>query len=95
MLMWFLIVYAIGFVISIIALHAFKDKLGVNHYDPPHPEYDDYSSNASAFLSFSLAWPIFWTFISVSASYGLMLRASEEIGNLFSKDSIKTKNTEK
>lgn len=59
--MIFLAIYIIGYFASLWALHAFKNELDINHYDPPHePYYDDYNSNAEAYLSISFAWPIFW-----------------------------------
>ena len=55
------LIYVLGFFVSLWVLHAFKNELGVNDYDPPHPDYyDDYDSNAEAYASFSLMWPIFW-----------------------------------
>ena len=29
-------------------------------YDDGNNDYDDYSSNASAYMSWSLVWPLFW-----------------------------------
>jgi hypothetical protein len=56
-----ILIYVLGFFTSLMVLHIFKNELDVNHYNPPHPAYyDDYNSNAEAFVSFSLIWPIFW-----------------------------------
>lgn len=57
-----LFVYAIGYFISLIAMHKYKNELDLNNYDPPHEGYyDDYESNAVAYAAISFAWPIFWT----------------------------------
>lgn len=56
-----LLVYVLGFFTSLWVLHTFKNELDVNHYDKPHPEYyDDYDSNAEAYVTFSLIWPLYW-----------------------------------
>lgn len=96
MLVAFCATYVIGFLISLLLLHAFKRELGVDHYDPPHPEYyDDYSSNAHAYLAFSFMWPIFWGFMSMSLIYSGLIGLSKWIGNFFPKDSIKSKKKKK
>ena len=96
MLVAFCATYVIGFLISLLFLHAFKRELGVDHYDPPHDEYyDDYSSNAHAYLAFSFMWPIFWGFMLFALIYSGLIKLSQLIGKLFSSDSIKTKNIEK
>jgi len=82
----FFATYAIGFLISLFLLHVFKRELGFDNYDPPHPEYyDDYDSNAHAYLTFSFIWPIFWGFMSLALIYSGLVKLSELIGNLFSK----------
>ena len=56
-----ILVYAIGFAISMAVLINYGEQLGFGDYDPPHDDYyDDYSSNASAWVSFSTMWPVFW-----------------------------------
>ena len=55
------VVYIIGFILSLIFLGKYGKTIGWDGYDPPHDDYyDDYSSNASAWFSFSLAWPLFY-----------------------------------
>ena len=59
--MIFLAIYIIGYFASLWAMHTFKKELDIDSYDPPHCEYyDDYNSNAEAYLSFSFVWPLFW-----------------------------------
>ena len=56
-----LIVYGIGFILSLIFLSYFGKKIGWGHYDPPHDDYyDDYDSNADAYFAFSTMWPLFY-----------------------------------
>lgn len=57
-LLHFVGIYLIGFLITLTFLKFFGKKLGFD-YDPPHEYYyDDYKSNAEAYLSFSLFWPV-------------------------------------
>lgn len=54
-------IYIVGYFASLWAMHTYKKELDIDSYDPPHIEYyDDYNSNAEAYLSFSFAWPLFW-----------------------------------
>ena len=56
-----ILIYAIGYVISLMVLKRYAKQLDMNDYDPPHRSYyDDYESNASAWISFSFFWPVFW-----------------------------------
>lgn len=74
------IIYVIGFIISLIALFIFKKELDVDDYDPPHSsDYDDYDSNASAYVGFSIAWPLFWAFTLIGWLYGLLIKFSKYI----------------
>jgi hypothetical protein len=52
----YIVMYVLGFISTLVFLIFFGGKLGIN-YDPPHPpDYDDYDSNGSAYLAFSLGW---------------------------------------
>lgn len=54
-------IYVLGFFASLWVMHAFKNELDINHYDPPHDDYyDDYDSNNEAYATFSLMWPLYW-----------------------------------
>lgn len=76
------IVYIVGFPISLFSLHKWKNELSVNNYDPPHDDwYDDWESNAYAYLWFSFVWPIFWSFQAIYYLFKLMLRFSKFIEN--------------
>lgn len=94
--MQIILVYFIGFIISLLLLHGFKGVHGIDHYDPPHDEYhDDWDSNAQAYVGFSLMWPIFWFFLSIAAFYHGLIKLSVLIGKLFEGLSIKPKKTSK
>ena len=81
-LLYIVICYIFGFFISLFLLHKFAHKLGWNHYDPPHDDYyDDYESNAHAYVAFSLAWPLFWVFNLLLCIYRLIIKFSEHIDN--------------
>lgn len=72
------LLYIVGFVLSLWVMHNFKDELDINHYDPPHePYYDDYESNATAYLSFSFMWPLYWLMMLVIFLWKLLVRLSE------------------
>jgi len=59
--MIFLAIYIIGYFASLWAMHSYKKQLGIDDYEPPHDEYyDDYESNAEAYVIISFIWPLFW-----------------------------------
>jgi len=86
-MIWFIIflgVYIVGFFVSLHMLHKYKEDLDVDCYDPPHDGwYDDYPSNAHAYLAFSFMWPIFWFVMGIQAFWKLMVNLSENIGRKF------------
>jgi hypothetical protein len=78
--------YSLGFIISLVVIHKFKDRLSVNNYDPPHPTwYDDYSSNAQAYVWFSIAWPLFWIIKGCDLTIDQLVSFSKWIENNLSK----------
>jgi hypothetical protein len=71
--MIFVIIYIIGFILTLTFLKVFGKKMEID-YDPPHePDYDDYKNNAEAYLFFSLSWfvtaPIFLVVLIVQSLY--------------------------
>lgn len=61
MIVFGLVIYVLGYFASLWAMHTFKTELDIDSYDPPHDDYyDDYDSNAEAYMTMSFAWPIFW-----------------------------------
>ena len=56
--MIYIIIYIIGFILTLTFLKLFGKKMEID-YDPPHePDYDDWQNNAQAYLGFSLAWVV-------------------------------------
>ena len=76
------IVYVVGFFATLLTLHKTDGFWGEwNCYDPPHDGwYDDYSSNAQAYLSFSFIWPLFIVANLVKAGWGQLERLSKYLG---------------
>jgi len=59
------IIYVLGFLLTYFWLILFGRKYWID-YDPPHPNwYDDYESNATAYPSQSLIWPLLWIMAAV------------------------------
>lgn len=72
--MEYIIIYVIGFIISLFSLHKWKKELGVDVYDNSQNEADDWSSNAQAYLAWSIGWPILiWLFSGIMIWKGLLL----------------------
>jgi hypothetical protein len=72
-LQW-LAIYLVGFLVTFTFFAIFGRKLGINNYDGPktYANYDDYSSNAQAFVTWSLAWPVVWFFGSIFGAFNLL-----------------------
>jgi len=78
-----LLIYVLGFFLSILTLKKYAKTMGMDCYDPPHGSYyDDYSSNAQAYMSFSLAWPIFWAFWVIFGFFSLLKNLVQKILDL-------------
>lgn len=70
----YLIMYPIGFLITLFALHKWKKELDIDNYDNQTDWYGDWTSNAQAYAAWSLAWPIVIAFfICVMLWKGIML----------------------
>lgn len=74
-------VYLLGFLSTLITLHKTDGFWGRwNCYDPPHDSwYDDYSSNAQAYLSFSFVWPLFITSNIIWGIWQLLEKLSKKL----------------
>ena len=71
----YIIIYIIGFILSIFFLKKFGKQMGYD-YSGPHDDkymYDDYKTNGSAYTSFSFIWPIFY-FINIIFGIWMVLR---------------------
>jgi ABC-type dipeptide/oligopeptide/nickel transport system permease subunit len=71
--MIYILIYIIGFILTLTFLKLFGKKIGID-YDPPHePDYDDWENNAQAYLSFSITWiatvPMFTVVVIVKLLY--------------------------
>lgn len=76
----YIVIYVIGFFLSLMALHKWGHKWGLDVYDPPHEGwYDDYPSNAHAYVAFSSIWPIFYTFGLIAKSWEWLIELSKYI----------------
>jgi hypothetical protein len=75
--MIYVLIYIIGFILTLTFLKLFGKKLGID-YDPPHePDYDDWQNNAQAYLGFSLAWIITAPMFLVAGVIKLLCKFSE------------------
>ena len=62
-----LLAYPIGYVLTLILLHTFKRRLGIDVYDEPQAGYeDDWHSNSDAYAAWSFAWPLLWIILVVN-----------------------------
>jgi len=71
--MIYVIIYIIGFILTLTFLKLFGKRMEID-YDPPHkPDHDDWQNNAQAYLGFSLTWvavaPIFTVAVIVKLLY--------------------------
>lgn len=55
-------IYILGYVLMLSFLITFGKKFGFDYYDSnrtrDYSDYDDYDSNAEAYLTWSFGWPI-------------------------------------
>jgi hypothetical protein len=73
-----IIIYVIGYFVTLILLFKFKKQLGIDSYNEPktYVNYDDWSSNAQAYVSWSIGWPLVWVVFTIAMiCKGLMLIA--------------------
>jgi ABC-type dipeptide/oligopeptide/nickel transport system permease subunit len=71
--MIYILIYIIGFILTLTFLKLFGKKMEID-YDPPHePDYDDWENNAQAYLAFSITWiatvPMFTVVVIVKLLY--------------------------
>ena len=78
--MEYLIVYFTGWILTLFVLIKWGERLGFGGYDPPHePYYDDYQSNAHAWVAFSTAWPIFVFFNTLFFIHRKIVETTQKI----------------
>jgi hypothetical protein len=62
-----LLAYPLGYMLTLILLHTFKRRLGIDVYDEPQAGYeDDWHSNSEAYAAWSFAWPLLWIIFVVN-----------------------------
>ena len=62
-----LLAYPLGYALTLILLHTFKRRLGIDVYDEPPAGYeDDWQSNSDAYAAWSFAWPLLWIIFVVN-----------------------------
>ncbi len=71
--MSYVIIYVVGFILTLTFLKLFGKKMGID-YDPPHSsDYDDWENNAQAYLAFSITWvvtaPMFFVVVLIKSLY--------------------------
>ena len=71
------LIYIIGFILTMTFLKLFGKKMGFN-YDPPHySDYNDYSDNAQAYLLFSLTWFVTAPMFLIAGTFQLLYKFSQ------------------
>jgi len=76
-----ILTYAIGFVITLFALHKWKKELDIDNYDNKSDNDwdDDWSSNAQAYAVWSLGWPVVLFLFGIVMLWKAILRFSKWI----------------
>jgi hypothetical protein len=71
--MIYIIIYIIGFILTLTFLKMFGKKLGIDYDSPHEPDHDDWQNNAQAYLAFSICWvvtaPMFTVVVIVKLLY--------------------------
>ena len=82
-----ILIYAAGFVLSLLFLIAFgKSKLDINYDDQEDKWPDDWDSNAEAYVAWSIAWPATFILISIVGIWVGLTKFTQILINLFSKE---------
>ena len=61
MLLFFIVVYVVGYFVCLIFLVNFGKVLGLD-YSSRDPDWDDWENNATAYAGISFAWPMILIF---------------------------------
>ena len=69
------VVYVIGFVLTFVFFALFGKRIGVD-YDKrdEFQDYNDWSDNESAYIAFSLCWPMIWLVAILGFIWGSLVR---------------------
>ena len=72
-----MLIYPIGFLLTLTFYKYFGKKIGFD-YDPPHePDWDDWQSNSSAYLAFSIGWPVIVPMLLIMGFFKLMYKLTK------------------
>lgn len=74
-----IIYYVIGLLITLILLHVWKKELNIDNYDNVDNPHNDWDSNAQAYAAWSLGWPIIIIFFLCLISWRTILYLSKWI----------------
>ena len=78
----FFLVYVIGYALTLLYLTMFGKKIhGFDYDDKSDRNYDDWESNASAFTSWSMMWPIFICIHGLFGFYALLVKITQILLN--------------
>jgi len=80
-----ILIYVIGFSITLFILHKWKEELNIDNYDIPNDDYDNWNSNAEAYAVWSLAWPLIVILFSVIIIWKGILMFSKLMQNIIEK----------
>jgi len=80
-MIYLILIYVVGYFVSVLALKKFGKAMDFDHYDEPktYVNYDDYSSNAQAYMSFSIFWPFFWFGVSIFGFFKGLQKLTKKI----------------
>lgn len=74
------LIYVIGYIISLLILKKYAHLIGVDCYDSPNGNYgDDYASNEDAWIAFSYIWPVFWLVTGLFQLFSYISKVSKRI----------------
>jgi MFS-type transporter involved in bile tolerance (Atg22 family) len=82
-----LIIYVIGFILSLIFLSAFgKKKLNIDYDNAEDKWPDDWDSNAEAYVTWSIAWPLTSLLLIIAGVWVGLTKTAQFLINLFGND---------
>lgn len=73
-----MLIYPIGFLLTLTFLKFFGERIGMGCYDPPHEsDWDDYKSNAEAYLTFSIGWFVIMPMLMIAGIWKGLVKFNE------------------
>ncbi len=82
-----ILIYAVGFLLSLLILSAFgKSKMNID-YDNDHDKWpDDWETNAEAYVAWSFAWPLAFILLSLVGMWAGLTKLTQFLIDMFNKD---------